>query len=182
MNQLSLAVKAQASLAFARLTADFRFHCPAPKGGRLRNVFSRLPKFRGPVHPDLARGFSALVLSPCLRGTRGLPRRGCRSRYVFSSGRANPALHLVMLSEVETSFSSRARRTRRAVSLRCFLELPPQLRCSPLFVERGAVFQCPCGGCFVTLKSLRSLRTLKTLKSFGRAGPAPTVCFLCFAK
>ena len=29
-------------------------------------------------HPDLARGISALVLSPCLRGTRGLPRRGCR--------------------------------------------------------------------------------------------------------
>ena len=41
-------------------------------------------------------------------------------------------LHLVMLSEVETSFSSRARRTRHAVSLRWVLVRTPSAALVPL--------------------------------------------------
>ncbi len=55
-------------------------------------------------------------------------------QYIFLSavtGRAD-VLHLVMLSEVETSFSSRARWTRHAVSLRWVLNQTPSASLVPL--------------------------------------------------
>ena len=76
-------------LFFLKFRAGDVFQSPTPCG------YSLLPRgrvflFSRTCHPDLAGGISALVLSPCLRGTRGLPRRGCRSRYVFSSGHGMP--------------------------------------------------------------------------------------------
>ena len=56
-------------------------------------------------------------------------------------GRA-PVLHLVMLSEVETSFSSRARRTQHAVSLRWrgLTRTPSATALLVPLCERGTVF------------------------------------------
>ena len=101
-------------------------------GRALFRAFPELPPLRSP---------KGTVLSPCLRGTRGLPRRGCRSRYVFSSGRANPALHLVMLSEVETSFSSRLADTACRVPTVTVVN-SNSLRCArPSFATRGSCFR-----------------------------------------